>query len=106
MTASASPRRLYTRVNALRFLAARPFLQLRVRASGREAEREREREGELARARARARHAYARIYQWQRGEAQTRSSPVILGRVLTSNMRPVERLYRSSPRRHHPRARA
>lgn len=33
-----------------------------------------------------------------------RSSPVILGRVLTSNMRPLQHLYRSSPRRHHLRA--
>jgi len=66
------------------------FLRLRVRA-------ERFTETE------RTRHAYARIYQWQRGEVQTRSSTVILDRVLTSNMRPVQRLYRSSSRRHHPR---
>lgn len=33
-----------------------------------------------------------------------RSSPVILGCVLTSNMRPLQHLYRSSRRRHHLRA--
>lgn len=47
-------------------------------------------------ARARVRYetrAYTRVYQQQRGEDAARSSPVILGRVLTSNMRPVQRVY-------------
>lgn len=58
----------------------------------------REREGHT-------RHAYARIYiSGNEGRLRLVLQPVILGRVLTSNMRPVQRLYRSSPRRHHPRA--
>lgn len=73
----------WRRVPSVRF-----FISACERAGGFPGQRERERKGESAHETRVCTH----IYQWQRGEAQTRSSPVILGRVLTSNMRPVQRL--------------